>query len=313
MISDWLLPPNVKYLARSLAGRERRSSRMRFLRAAVNWTVPANVQTLLLSAAYRRGGVDVRNNRALAGRHRGRRCFVIGNGPSLGGMDLSPLAGELTIGANSFYKHPDAGKIGLDYLCIGDRSFMIDEPRAIEWHRTIEERLPDTALMLHPDARSIIDKHGLYRRHEVHYFRRGVVTPYPELIHFDFTKPINVGNTTGSQLAIPLAVCLGATEIILIGFDCNWLESFTGSYHFYPTHEQFPEFDSLKADERWDRYEDHLMFALRDFEAHRLLATRAAQLGVAIKNATRGGLLDTYPRVRFEDCFGGGRSTDAGD
>ena len=150
--------------------------------------------------------------------------------------------------------------------------------------------------MLHPDARVIIAKHGLYAHHEVHYFRRGVVTPYPELIHFDFTRPINVGNTTGSQLAIPLAVCLGATEIILIGFDCNWLESFTGSYHFYASHDQFPEFDSLKSDERWDRYEDHLIFALRDFEAHRLLATRAAQLGVAIKNATRGGLLDTYPR-----------------
>lgn len=304
MISDWLLPPNVRFLARSLGGSERRSNRMRFLRALVNWTVPAGWQSLLLSIAYRRAGVDVSNNRSLAGRHRGRRCFVIGNGPSLGDMDLTPLAGELTIGANSFYKHQDAEAVGLGYLCIGDRSFMVDEPNSIEWHRVIERRLPDAVLMLHPDARAILDKHGLYRGREVHYFRRGVVVPHPELIHFDFTRPINVGNTTGTQLAIPLAICLGCTEIVLLGFDANWLESFTGSYHFYAAHDQFPEFDSLKTDQRWERYEDHLIFALRDFEAHRLLAERAAQLGVSIVNATRGGLLDMYPRVRFEDCFG---------
>jgi hypothetical protein len=303
MIADWLLPPNLRFFARALAGRERRTSRMRFLREVVNWTVPPRLQDVVLGLGYRFGGVDVRNNRSLAGRHPGRRIFVIGNGPSLAGMDLKPLAGELTIGANSFYKHPDAEAVGLDYLCIGDRSFMIDEPRSIEWHRTIEHKLPGAVLMLHPDARAIIEAHGLYRGHEVHYFRRGVVVQHPELIHFDFTRPINVGNTTGTQLAIPLAVCLGATEIVLLGFDANWLESFTGSYHFYATHDQFPEFDSLKSDDRWDRYEDHLVFALRDFEAHRLLATRAAQLGIRIVNATRGGLLDMYPRVRFEDCI----------
>ena len=125
----------------------------------------------------------------------------------------------------------------------------------------------------------------------------------PELIDFDLTKPINVGNTTGTHLAIPLAVYLGCTEIILLGFDCNWLESYTGSYHFYETHDQFPEFDALKTDDRWGRYEDHLIFALRDFEAHRLIAERTGQLGITVKNATGGGLLDMYPRVRFEDCI----------
>jgi hypothetical protein len=34
-----------------------------------------------------------------------------------------------------------------------------------------------------------------------------------------------------------------------------------------------------------------------------LIAERTAQLGIVVKNATGGGLLDMYPRVRFEDCF----------
>jgi hypothetical protein len=276
---------------------------MRFFRGMVNWALPANVQKLLLGIAYALAGVSVKENRRLKDRHRGRRCFVIGNGPSLGNMDLSCLSDEITIGANSFYKHPDAEKVGLDYLCIGDEQFMIDEPRAVEWHRIIEEKLPTASLLLHPRARLLIEKYGLYREREVFYFRRGVVVHLPDLIDFDLTKPINVGNTTGTQLAIPLAVYLGCTEIILLGFDCNWLESYTGSYHFYASHEQFPEFDALKTDQRWSRYEDHLIFALRDFEAHRLISERAPQLGISIRNATEGGLLDMYPRVRLKDCF----------
>jgi hypothetical protein len=301
MIGHWALPPHLRFLLR---GGERRALRQRALRDLANWTLPAGVQDALLEALYALRGNRVRDNATLHRRHEGaRRVFVIGNGPSLKGMDLSPLAGEITIGANSFYKHPDAARCGLRYLCIGDERFMIDEPRALEWHRTIEATLPGVVLLLHPDARALVRKHGLYRGNEVHYFQRGVVVPYAEMVRFDLTRPLNVGNTTGSQLAIPLAVYLGFREIYLLGFDCNWLESYTGSYHFYETHAQFPEFDSLKTDDRWGRYEDHLIFALRDYEAHRLIAARTAQLGVRVMNAGRGGLLDTYPRVRFEDLF----------
>ncbi|MCE5228699.1 glycosyltransferase [bacterium] len=38
-------------------------------------------------------------------KYRGRRCFVIGNGPSLNRMDLSPLKNEITIGCNAIYKN----------------------------------------------------------------------------------------------------------------------------------------------------------------------------------------------------------------
>jgi hypothetical protein len=303
VLRDWLLPPHVQFLLRSLKGATRRSQKMRFLRELTNWTVPSNLQRILLSVGYWWQGLDVSANERLRNRYAGRRCFVIGNGPSLGAMDLTRLRGEITVGANSFYKHRDAQAVDLSFLCIGDENFMLDEPRSIEWHRIIADRLPRTNVLLNPRARPLVAKYGLYQNREVFYFQRGVVSEYPELIDFDLTRPINVGNTTGTQLAIPLAVFMGCTDIILLGFDCNWLESYTGSYHFYASHEQFPEFDSLKTDDRWGRYEDHLIFALRDFEAHRLIAERTRQLGIVVRNATAGGLLDMYPRIRFEDCF----------
>jgi hypothetical protein len=304
VIKDWLLPPHLQSLLRSVQGKEPRAQYKRRLRDAVNWVAPPSLQSAVLGAYYRAAGVDISGNRELAGRYAGRRAFVIGNGPSLGALDLTRLAGEITIGANSFYKHPQAAAADLKFLCIGDASFMEDRPSCVAWHRTLARASPRAELMLHASARPLIEKHALYPHHVVRYFRRGVPTEYPELAHCDLTKPLNVGVNTGTVLSIPLALYLGCNPIVLIGFDCNWLESYTRSYHFYDTHELFPEFDSLAADQRWPRYEDQLVTALRDFEGHRLWASYCGARGIRIVNASGGGVLDTYERVGYDSLFG---------
>ena len=48
----------------------------------------------------RRGQESARRLRELKDQYRGERCFIIGNGPSLREMDLSPLRGEFTFGLN---------------------------------------------------------------------------------------------------------------------------------------------------------------------------------------------------------------------
>jgi hypothetical protein len=240
----------------------------------------------------------------LEGRHAGtRRCFVIGNGPSLKGMDLRPLAGEFTIAANSFYKHPDASAIDLKYLCIFDPHFMQDQPRAVEWHQTVAQTLPGATMVLHESARPLVVRHGLYAGREVHYARSGFQTHELKYVDFDLRRPRNVGMTTGSTIAIPLAIFLGFREIVLIGFDCNWLADTGRSYHFYDTHEYFPEFDSVDKDGRGYGYEAFLRIIQREFESHRLIRAKAESLGVRIVNATQGGLLDVYERADYAALF----------
>lgn len=303
-LKRWLLPPHLQFALRVLRGKEPRAHRARLYRDVVGCLLPIEVQMALLELRYRIVGPDVSSNRSLHMKHADRqRCFVIGNGPSLGDMDLSVLADEITIGANSFYKHKDADAVGLDYLCIGDATFWEDTPNSVEWHRIIESTLPNTTMMFHAEARALIERHGLYSGNDVHLYRHGLTVSSPELVHFDFTRPLNAGHTTGSRLAIPLAFYLGLKEIYLIGFDASWLDAYEGSYHFYDTHRQWPNFDSQAADERHPRYADQLINALRDFDSHGLLAESAPLHGVRIFNAGRGGRLDMYPRVDFESLF----------
>jgi hypothetical protein len=269
-----------------------------------DWCLGPRLQETLRAAALGLTARRFEGNRRLIGRHSGeKRCFVIGNGPSLKEMDLKPLADEFTIGANSFYKHADAAAVGLDYLCIFDPHFMLDEPRSVDWHRTIAAKLPDARFLLHESGRTLIERHGLYAGREVYYVRSGIATRHASLVNLDLSLPLNVGMTTGTSVAIPLALSLGFREVYLIGFDCNWLEDTKKSYHFYDTHEHYPEFDSTAKDTRGHTYEDTLRSTLREFESHRLLRQKAEQIGARIVNASAGGLLDAYRRETYESVL----------
>src|SRR5436190_19974003 len=115
-MKDWLVPPHFIALARALIERQPVASVKPLLAEAAAWVVPAEWQSWLIQGGYLARGVRVNGNDVLRDKHRDcQRCFVIGNGPSLGPMDLRPLRDELCIGANSFYKHPQAEQVQLDY------------------------------------------------------------------------------------------------------------------------------------------------------------------------------------------------------
>jgi len=46
---------------------------------------------------------SVRRLRLFKNKHKGQRCFIVGNGPSLKEMDLAPLRNEFTFGLNRIY------------------------------------------------------------------------------------------------------------------------------------------------------------------------------------------------------------------
>ena len=58
-----------------------------------------------------------RKLKALKNKHKGKRCFVIGNGPSLNKMDLSLLKNEYTFGVNGvFYAFDELGFMPTYYV-----------------------------------------------------------------------------------------------------------------------------------------------------------------------------------------------------
>jgi len=270
-------------------------------RELARWVLPPGVKELVKRALSVNRQPLFPANAVLVNRHAGdKRCVVIGNGPSLKDMDLRPLAGMVTIGANAFYRHPHAVEVGLRYQCINDVRFLVDEPRAIAWHAEVAAGSPRAVVILPWSTREFVQRRGLYQGHAIHFMAGGDPVHDAASINLDPTRPVNIGMTTGTTLCIPLALAMGFKDICLVGFDANWLADIHASYHFYANNQHFPEFDSV-AKERPNQYETELVSVLREFESHRLLNERALQMGARIHNATRGGLLDMYPRAVFEE------------
>src|SRR5262249_33051041 len=64
------------------------------------------------------------SNSGLRGLHSGKRCFVLGNGPSLCVEDLSPLACEITFVMNRFFDNPIVEEWQPTYYCLSDPAFF---------------------------------------------------------------------------------------------------------------------------------------------------------------------------------------------
>src|SRR5512147_1297094 len=100
---------------------------------------------------------SIRRLAALKDIHKGKRAFIIGNGPSLRQTDLSKLKNEITFCMNRFYlAFPELG-FTATYLCITN-DLVVEQfvnyinalslPKFIAWrsHRHFSPQLPITQL-----------------------------------------------------------------------------------------------------------------------------------------------------------------------
>ena len=239
-------------------------------------------------------------NAALRGRHTGRRAFVLGNGPSLGRVDLRPLAGEVTITMNSFAHHPILSTWKPTYYCRAEPGAAYDTPEKQRSIRELTATLDAEGYFFPLDARPIIEPAGLLPADRAYYFKSIVdLTEWPvERRGVDLADGVPfVGNT--AQFGILLAIYLGCSPICLLGMDHDFLAHRSVNRHFYPaTAAEVGGSDDLS---RYP-YEKLMRDTLREWERYAVLGRLAARHGCEIVNATEGSFLDVYPRVRYDEA-----------
>jgi hypothetical protein len=138
----------------------------------------------------------------LRDRHRGERCFVFGNGPSLNRTDLPALRDEVTFGLNRIYLKFDAIGYETDYLvCINKhvlRQFS-RELQALDCIRFLSAACLDL-FELTPRVLAIPTAHA------VGFARNPIV------------RGVHEGGTV-TFAAIQLAYFMGFSEVVLVGVD----------------------------------------------------------------------------------------------
>jgi hypothetical protein len=241
------------------------------------------VSPALASVAYLtspRGRRSQRHLASLRNRHAGARCFIIGNGPSLGAMDLSRLRDEFTFGLNrGYFLHERIG---------APTTFLV----AV--NRYVIEQFADELLAAGSDTFASWHSRDLLPRNARVTFLRG--TPLPGF-NEDATKGPLWEGATVTYVALQLAYHMGFREAILIGVDHSFVTKGTPHTLVTSTGTDQDHFDG--------RYFGRgIRWQLPDLEtseiAYRLAKEHFERDGRRVVDATVGGHLTVFPKAEFD-------------
>ena len=222
--------------------------------------------------------------------HKGERCFIIGNGPSLNKLDLTKLKNEITFGVNSIFLNYEKMGFNPTYYTVEDSHVIKERAEAIKNISGSIKFIPQYAYKIFGDRNDFIYINTILD------YRRYKGFPY---FSTDISRRAWVGGTV-SYINLQLAYYMGFKEIYLIGFDHNYiipqsanvsganiLSTADDPNHFHP--------DYFGKGFSW-----HVPLTERMELCYLKSKYAFEQSGKKIINATAGGHLEVFPRADFE-------------
>jgi hypothetical protein len=226
----------------------------------------------------------------LKDRYRGRRCFVMGNGPSLLKCDLNLLATEITIVSNAHYLIWDRLTYVPTFLTIEDKLVAQDRAPEIRRLNQITKVLPFDLHSLLGEA----DANAIYV-----YFER-LHRDFPRF-SFDLQRIAYWGGTV-SFFNLQLAAYLGCNPIVLIGFDHSYQVP-ADQIRNHVIVSQQEDVNHIHPDYFGPGYRWHDPNTARMEAAYHCARRELGPAGFRVVNATAGGHLEVFDRVPYDSLF----------
>lgn len=217
--------------------------------------------------------------------HKGKRCFIIGCGPSLRVEDLDKLAEnhELCISVNGILRVYPETKWRPQY-------YLISDPFVFNMRREELLKNEDVPYMLIADECLKEMPVGKFIKYHQSYLP--IKNGYAAGFSKDFSKGAYNGGTV-IYTCIQFAAYLGCNELYLYGLD-----------HTFSRHQEHFVKDYLSghADPVFDAMTPEML--VQSMEAGYRTAKQAMKsLGIKIYNASRKTALDVFERVDFDTLF----------
>jgi hypothetical protein len=243
----------------------------------------------------------LRQNEELRNCHKGQRCFVIGNGPSLAKQDLAPLGTESTFVMNAFWKHPILDRWQPKYFCFADPVWHDGSEAVKKSFESILARAHSATYIFPLDGKRAVEKDALLPLGSTYFYAfQSQPIGLSVADTFDFTRPIPYPFST-AQLAIMAAMFMGCTPIYLLGLDHDWLAHRGQETHFFSS-TSIENHSTAKGELNYS-YDAEIESMRKLWKGYRKLHSLAEAEGIKIFNATAGGFLDVFERVKYESLF----------
>lgn len=230
-----------------------------------------------------------KNLKGLHGKYANKRCFIIGNGPSLVPEDLEKLKDEYTFAFNRIYLMFDRTEWRPTFYCTQDSKIAKASADEIREKITTPYLFAPINLKWYEEVNLDSD----------YFFSPEAAGEKVPVFSENIPHKIGVGNTV-AYTAIQLATYMGFSEIYLLGVD-----------HSFQTYQDMNGniiTDPHAKDYFTDKYnEDKSNLFVPRLDVSTLSYIAAQEYAqchpVTIFNATRGGKLEVFPRVEFDKLF----------
>lgn len=242
-------------------------------------------------------GIPITKNESflnsLKNKHQNKRCFILGNGPSLNNCDLTLLKNEITFGFNSIFLNYEKMGFYPTYYIVED--VLVAEDRYNEINNLVG---PVKFFGNHLDY-VLKNNNQVYWLNVIMNYK-----DYPDFPHFSTNaiRKLWAGGTV-TYLALQLAFLMGFKEVYMIGYDHSYTipktvllehSKITSTEddvnHFHP--------DYFGKGYRWhDPRTDRMEAAYKKAKIYFEAANKK------IYNATVGGKLEVFERVDYISLF----------
>lgn len=260
---------------------------------------------------------DLRNamskNKALKNSQKGKRCFIVGNGPSLKHHDLGKLTDEHVFTVNYMMKSDDFGILNPQYHLFFDPIVFGLNPENEEDNEKIKliaktaETNPETTYIIPYRRKFNFDR--LFPDHKFMYiYNFKTYTPY--LKNPSSLDRITPGFQNVILYAINSAIYLGFEKIYLLGVDMTgFLEHFEYNkindqwgHSYTKTQEEKEKIIKILAEKKIDN-EFYLKTYGKTFEHLKMMNKHAIANNVDLLNASEHGAIDFIPRINYDNLF----------
>lgn len=215
--------------------------------------------------------------------HKGDRCFIVATGPSLKLEDVERLKGEYTFGVNSIVNLFPKTNWRPTYYCLGD-------PDVYEGvKKQLKLEAPSHSFFARGFVPAELPFGEWYRPRMLEFKLRKLPAAKhaPYAWSNDISKEIASGETIVYS-AMQIAAYMGFEKIYLLGTDCNYTnpDAAHGELLSY-------KYDKLRPLNLGDQMMANYRYAKMQLEKR----------NIKVYNATRGGMLEVFPRVNLNEVL----------
>lgn len=241
----------------------------------------------------------------------GKRCFIVGTGPSINEQNLACLKNEIVFTVNNAFKIDNFECINTNFHIYIDSLYFQEDQNENNNLMRVErmKKIGNKAQCFFPYSKSInfVKKYNLEKVLNINFIEENVNICLSENT-MDFQREVALSGTV-IITAIMLAIYMGFSEIYLVGCDCTDILTTIGAKIENASMTEYAfkndNFEQKHLQETLGKRSLESIYHIQyiKFKNFRILNEICNNKHIKLFNCTKGGILDCLERKQLEEII----------